>query len=66
MMMSLIALAILAVSAFLVLGNLRVVAQDTFSVLAGFASRARQSGQLMNLFAFVALWMLIFVLSYLA
>lgn len=66
MMMSLIALAILAVSAFLVLGNLRVVAQDTFAVLSGFASRARQSGQLTNLFAFVALWMLIFMLSYLA
>ncbi len=66
MIMSLIALAILALSALLVVGHLRMLAQDTFMVLRGFATQARTRGQFPSLLAFAALWMLIFSLSYLA
>lgn len=66
MLMSFIALGVLALSALLVLGHLRIVAQDTFAVLRNFTHHARTRGQVANLLAFMALWLLIFSLSYFA
>jgi hypothetical protein len=65
MMTTILALLILFGTVLLVLGNLRVVAEDTFSALTTCAARARASGQLVQRSAFLALWLLIFVLSYL-
>ncbi|MFZ5964756.1 hypothetical protein ACOXXX_17575 [Thalassococcus sp. BH17M4-6] len=62
MMYSLLALAVILGSVFLVLANLRLVAHDTFQVLRDTARNASRSGQLLPNMAFAALWLLIFAL----
>ncbi len=64
MVTTFIALAILLASALLVLGSLRMVVQDTFSAVTDYARRARQNRLLTRHIAFLALWMMIFVMSY--
>jgi hypothetical protein len=64
MMITLLTFAILAGSVLLVVGNLRMVAADTVSALAGCVLRARRLNQLHNRLAFVALWLLLFALCY--
>ncbi|PYG28637.1 hypothetical protein [Pelagimonas varians] len=63
MIITLLALATLVATMFLILGNLRVVARDTYDVLANFTQRAQAEGQLVPSLAFGALWLLIFALS---
>lgn len=60
----LLTFAILGFSAFLILGGLRTVAQDTFQTLAEATHRARKSGELVPRVSFALLWALIFALSY--
>lgn len=64
-MTSALALLILFGSVLLVLGNLRVVATDTYSMISSCATRARASGQMVQRTAFLLLWLLIFTLSFL-
>ncbi|MEN9061495.1 MULTISPECIES: hypothetical protein [Ponticoccus] len=64
MMITLIAFSILAGSALVAVGSLRMVTRDTLSVVTGCTTRARASGTLHRRLAFVALWFLIFGLSY--
>lgn len=64
MVTTFIALAILMASALLVLGNLRMVAQDTFDAVTSYARRARQNGQMTRHIAYFALWLMIFIMSY--
>ena len=64
MMISLIAIAVAAASFLLIAGGLRMVAQDTVQTLRDAASRARHAGELTSRVAFVALWAMIFALSY--
>ena len=59
-----IALAILAASALLVLGNLRMVVADTRDAVAAYTRRARRNGQLVRHVAYFALWLMIFIMSY--
>ncbi|WP_343502901.1 hypothetical protein [Alloyangia pacifica] len=63
-MSTLLALTILAATSALVLGNIRVVATDTFRALADATSRARASGTLGAKLAFGLLWLMIFLLGY--
>ncbi|SDG68488.1 hypothetical protein [Alloyangia pacifica] len=63
-MSTLLALTILAATSALVLGNIRIVASDTFRALANATSRARASGTLGPKLAFAGLWLLIFLLGY--
>lgn len=63
MIITLLALATLVATMFLILGNLRVVARDTYDVLASFTHRAHSEGQLVPSLAFCALWLMIFALS---
>ncbi|MCR8547997.1 hypothetical protein M4578_09170 [Salipiger sp. P9] len=65
MMTTILAFAILTATTLLVLGNLRMVAHDTFEALSHAATRMRRSGNPGAKIAFVALWLLIFALSYL-
>lgn len=65
MMMTILALATVLVSLALMFGGLRMVAQDTVQALMVAAQRARAGGQLPAHAAFVMLWVMIFVLSYL-
>ncbi|APZ53402.1 hypothetical protein [Salipiger abyssi] len=65
MMTTILALLILTATTLLVLGNLRMVAHDTYEALSSAASRIRQSGNPRAKLAFAALWVLIFALSYL-
>lgn len=60
----LLTFAILGFSAFLILGGLRMVAQDTFQTLAEATQRARRTGDLVPRISFALLWALIFALSY--
>ncbi|WP_168797879.1 hypothetical protein [Pacificoceanicola onchidii] len=64
MMMTLLTLAILALSTFLALAGLRMVAQDTFHTLSHAADRAKRSGVLIPRVSFLFLWVMIFGLSY--
>ncbi len=64
-MTTLLAILTLALSAFLVLGNLRTVVMDTFETVALSAQRARENGVLVQRLAFLGLWLMIFALSYL-
>ncbi|WP_425073634.1 hypothetical protein [Sagittula sp. S175] len=64
MMTTSLALLILFGSALLVLGNLRVVVQDTYAMITTCATRARASGQMIPRLAFLLLWLLIFSLSF--
>lgn len=63
-MITLIGIAVLIASAFVVLGGLRMVAQDTYETLFTAASNARADGVLLQRVSFVALWVIIFSLSY--
>ena len=63
-MFTLLAIAILALSCLLVLGNLRMIAHDTFETLSAAAARARDDGTLMKRLAFLALWLIIFGTSF--
>ncbi|MBE9638948.1 hypothetical protein [Salipiger mangrovisoli] len=63
-MSTLLALTILVATSVLVLGNIRVVASDTYRALASATSRARASGTLGAKLAFAVLWLLIFLLGY--
>ena len=63
MIITLLALATLVATMILILGNLRMVALDTFDVLAVSTQRAHAKGQLLPRLAFSALWMIIFALS---
>ena len=65
MMTTTLAFLILFGTAFLVVGNLRVVVADTLTTLSTCARHARDSGELIPRTAFVMLWLLIFALSYL-
>lgn len=64
MMISFLAFTLLASSALLCLGSLRMVAADTMSMVRGCAARARATGSLHQRLAFLALWVLIFGLGY--
>lgn len=63
MIITLLALATLVATMFLVLGNLRMVARDTLDVLTNVTLRAHAEGQLKPSLAFAALWLMIFALS---
>ncbi|HBM60827.1 MAG TPA: hypothetical protein DD444_16760 [Citreicella sp.] len=63
-MTSIFALIVLCTTTLLVLGNLRMIAQDTWQALALAATRLRGDGHLGARTAFAALWILIFALSY--
>ena len=65
MMTTILAFAILCVSTLLVLGNLRMVAHDTYVAVTEAAGRLRRSGNPGARLAFAALWVLIFALSFL-
>lgn len=64
MMITVLAITIMAGTAFLVLANLRLVAQDTLQALRDAAVNARQTGRLLPNTAFTALWLMIFALCY--
>lgn len=64
MMTTTLALLILFGSALLVLGHLRMVVQDTYSMVTNCAARARASGEMIPRAAFTLLWLLIFSLSF--
>ena len=64
MWMTFIALAVLAASLLLTLSNLRVVAQDTLATLVEVKNRAQHNGQVVPKLAFVGLWLMIFLLSF--
>ena len=64
MMITILALATALLSLAFMAGGLRMVAQDTAQAVALAAQRAHASGQLPARAAFVALWVLIFALSY--
>jgi hypothetical protein len=64
MVTTFIALSILLASALLVVGNLRMVAVDTFDAVATYTRRARKKGQLIRHIAYFALWLMIFIMSY--
>lgn len=63
-MFTLIALAIALASVLLMLGGLRLAAQDAFAMLSKATAQARHTGELMPRMAFATLWIMIFVLSY--
>ena len=63
MMTTILAFAILCLSTLLVLGNLRMVAQDTYVAVTGAAGRLWRSGNPGAKLAYAALWLLIFALS---
>ncbi|WP_353473188.1 hypothetical protein PVT71_03905 [Salipiger sp. H15] len=63
-MSTLLAITILLATSALVLGQIRVVATDTYQALAGAAARARASGTLGARLALVVLWLMIFLLGY--
>ncbi|WP_229672968.1 hypothetical protein [Salipiger pallidus] len=63
-MTTILALSILCLTTFLVIGNLRMVAQDTFDALSSAASKLRQGNNPGGKLAFATLWVLIFALSY--
>ncbi|KUF09215.1 hypothetical protein [Pseudoponticoccus marisrubri] len=64
-MTSLIALATILLTSVLVLSQLPGIARDTYDALAGCAARARADHRLPQRAAFLALWAMIFLLSYL-
>jgi esterase/lipase superfamily enzyme len=64
MVTTFIALAILMASTLLVLGNLRMVALDTIDAVSAYARRAQRDGQMTRHIAYFALWLMIFVMSY--
>lgn len=64
MTITMIAIAILALSTAFLLGNLRLVAQDTLATLQSTVAQARANGQVLPRLAFAALWALIFALSF--
>ena len=63
-MMTLLTFAILGASLFMVLGGLRMVAQDTYFALSAATLRAHKSGELIPRASFALLWVIIFALSY--
>lgn len=64
MLISLIALAVACASLLLILGGLRMVAQDTWETLRDIAVRAYRAGDLVSRTSFAMLWAMIFSLSY--
>jgi hypothetical protein len=64
MMISILALATALASVLLMVGSLRMVAQDTYTALTDLAQQARAARNLRARLAFAALWVLIFALSY--
>lgn len=64
MLMMALTLAILAMSTFLALAGLRMVAQDTYHTISHAAGRARRAGVLIPRVSFLCLWVMIFALSY--
>lgn len=64
MLTTTLALLVLLGSALLVISHLRVVVQDTYTAVVTCAMRARAGGRLVPRMAFVALWVLIFALSF--
>ena len=64
MILTAVTLTILAISAALVLGNLRMIAQDTYTAVSHAAQSARASGALAPRVSFLLLWVMIFALSY--
>ncbi|SMX29924.1 hypothetical protein TRP8649_04064 [Pelagimonas phthalicica] len=63
MMITFLALVTFAATMYLILGNLPMVARDTYDALAATTQRAQAQGQLKPRLAFAALWVLIFALS---
>lgn len=63
MVTTILALATLIATVFLILGNLRMVARDTFDALTASALRAQADGQILPRAAFAVLWVMIFILS---
>lgn len=63
-MLSLIAIGLLFVSIAFVLGQVRNIAEDAFSVMKGASLRMYRSGFLTQYIAFLLLWGLIFVLCF--
>lgn len=65
MLITILAFATAVASLFLVLLGLRSVAQDTASTLMNAAQAVYQTGNIKQKLAFVALWVMIFALSFL-
>ncbi|WP_020041864.1 hypothetical protein [Salipiger mucosus] len=63
-MATILSIVLFAVTTLLVLGNLRMVAQDTRAAVTLALRRARHGDPLAKL-AFAGLWILIFALSFL-
>ena len=58
-----VAIATIALSIFLVAGNLRMIAQETMQTIVVATGKARASGNLVQKSAFATLWVMIFALS---
>lgn len=65
MMLTIAALLLICLSALLAMSSLKMVARDTVEAVSNAARRARTNGELAQRGAFVGLWTMIFLLSYL-
>ena len=64
MLLSLVAIAILIGSTLLILSNLKMVLQDIYDVVVHAVAGARFSAHLAANLALIALWLLLFILSF--
>lgn len=64
MLLSILAILILLGSTLLILGNLRLVMRDIYDVMVSTVSGMRFTDHLAANLALVALWVVLFVLSY--
>ena len=64
MLMTILALMTAAVSLFYVFSGLRMIAMDTAQTVSSVAQRTKSAGQIPARAAFVLLWVMIFILSY--
>lgn len=65
MLITVIAIAVMCLSAAAVAMNLRAMASDTLTMVREGAGRALRNGRLLPNLAFGSLWTMIFLLSYL-
>ena len=64
MLLSLVAIAILIGSTLLILSNLKMVLQDIYDVVVHAVAGARFSDHLAANLALIALWLVVFVVSF--
>ena len=64
MILSILAIAVLIGSTLLILGNLRMVMRDIYDVLLASVAGARFTNHMVANVAFVALWLMLFALSF--